>query len=69
MGKNLRLFKSKKNNNPEPIVELIIDAPVYEQLKKRTLVESVSENDEFVDALRRGMRDYWLYVAKYEREV
>ena len=63
-----QVFKRKKKNNPEPIVELFIDAPIYEQLKKRALVEGISENEELLRALRRGMSDYWLHVAKYERE-
>jgi hypothetical protein len=63
-----RVFKRKKNNTSEPIVELVIDTPVYEQLKKHALIEGISENEELLRALRRGMRDYWLHVAKYERE-
>ena len=63
-----QVFKRKKNNTPELTVELIIDAPVYEQLKKRALMEGISENDELLRTLRRGMSDYWLHVAKYERE-
>lgn len=63
-----QVSKRKKNNTPELTVELIIDAPVYEQLKKRAHTEGVSENEELLRALRRGMSDYWLHVVKYERE-
>jgi len=58
----------KKNNTSVPTVEIIIDAPVYEQPKKRAHMEGVSENEELLRALRRGMRDYLLNVAKYQRE-
>ena len=58
----------KKNNTSVPTVEIIIDAPVYEQLKKRAHMEGVSQNEELLSALRRGMRDYLLHVAKYQRE-
>jgi hypothetical protein len=63
-----QVFKRKKNNTPELTVELIIDAPVYEQLKNRAHAEGVSENDVFEYSLKRGMSDYWLHVVKYERE-
>jgi len=61
-------FKRKKNDASVPTVELIIDAPIYGQLKKRALVEGVSKNEELLRALKRGMSDYWLHVVKYERE-
>jgi hypothetical protein len=64
----LRFFNRKKNNTSIPTVDLLIDAPVYEQLKKRAHTEGVSENEELLRALRRGMTDYQLHVAKYERE-
>ena len=64
----LDFFRRKKNNTSVPTVDLLIDAPVYEQLKERALIDGVSENEELLRALRRGMSDYWLHVAKYERE-
>lgn len=63
-----RFFNRKKNNTSIPTVDLLVDAPVYEQLKKRAHAEGVSENEELLCALRRGMTDYQLHVAKYERE-
>jgi hypothetical protein len=63
-----QVFKRKKNNNPKPIVELFIDAPVYRQLKERALIDGVPENEELLRALRRGMSDFWLHMAKHERE-
>jgi len=63
-----RFFNRKKNNTSIPTVDLIIDAAVYEQLKKRAHTEGISENEELLRALRRGMTDYQLHVAKYERE-
>ena len=68
MGKMLRFFKRKKNDASKLTIDLLIDAPVYKQLKRRALMEGVSENEELLRALRRGMSDYWLHVAKYKRE-
>jgi hypothetical protein len=68
VSKMFRFAKRKKINTSVLAVELIIDAPVYAQLKKRARTEGVSENEELLRALRRGMSDYWLHVAKYERE-
>jgi hypothetical protein len=48
-------FKIRKSNTPERTIELVIDALGYEQLKKRALMEGVSENEELLRALRRGM--------------
>jgi len=31
-------------------------------------MDGISENEELLRTLRRGMSDYWLHVAKYERE-
>ena len=39
------LFQSEKNNTSERTVDLLIDAPVYEQLKKRALMEGTSGSD------------------------
>ena len=61
-------FNRKKNNTSIPTVEIVTDASVYEQLKKRAHMEGVSESEELLRALRRGMRDYLLHVAKYQRE-
>ena len=63
-----RFFSRKKNNTSVPTVDLLIDAAVYEQLKKRARTEGISENEELLRALRQGMTDYQLHVAKYERE-
>jgi hypothetical protein len=62
------LFKRKKNNTSIPTVDLSIDAPVYKQLRRRAHTEGVSESEELLRALRRGMTDYQLHVAKYGRE-
>jgi hypothetical protein len=63
-----QVFKKKKGSNAEPIVELVIDADVYEQLKNRALMDGISEDEELLRVLKRGMSDYWLHVAKYEKE-
>ena len=63
-----RFFNKKKDNTSVPPVDLFVDASVYKQLKKRAHMEGVSENEELLRALRRGMTDYQLHVAKYERE-
>lgn len=62
-----QIFKRKQNNTPLS-VDIIVDASVYEKLKNRARVENVSENEELLRALKRGMSDYWLHVAKYEGE-
>lgn len=68
MRNMFQVSKGKKNNAPVSNTELIIDASVYEQLKNRAHAEGVSENDVLEHSLRRGVSDYWLHVAKYEKE-
>jgi len=68
VGKMFPFSSRKKNNTSVPTVEITIDAPVYEQLKKHAHMEGVSENEELLSALRKGMRDYLLHVAKYQME-
>jgi len=68
VGKMFRFFNKKKNNTSVPTVDLLIDTPVYEQLRNRAHKEGVSENEELLRALRQGMTDYQLHVAKYQRE-
>lgn len=63
-----QVFKKKHNKEPEPVVEIVMGAPVYEQLRKRAANEGVSESEELLRALRRGMSDYWLHVVKHETE-
>jgi len=63
-----QLFGIKKNKNPEPTFELVIDGPIYKKLTNSAHGEGISENDAMVYALKRGMRDYWLHVIKHESE-
>jgi thymidylate kinase len=67
MVKMLNFFR-KKNHTSEQTIDLLIDTPVYEQLIKRARADDVSESEALLRALRQGMRDYWLHVAKREKE-
>lgn len=61
-------FRKKKNDTPERVVELVLDDSTYKELKARANAESISENEEILRSLKRGMNDYWLHVAKHEKE-
>jgi hypothetical protein len=61
-------IRRKRRDAPVATIELTVDATIYERLKNRALKDGVSENEELLQALRRGMSDYWLHVATYERE-
>jgi hypothetical protein len=62
------LFLRKKIDTSAVTVDLVVDAPIYEELKKRAHTEGISENDVLLYALKRGMSEYWLHVLKYERK-
>ena len=64
----LDFFRRKKSNTSVPTVDLLIDASVYEQLKKRAHTEGISENDVLLYSLKRGMREYYLHLAKDYKE-
>ena len=64
----LHFFKRKKNNTSERTVDLLIDAPVYQKLKKRAHMEGISENEVLLYSLKRGMSDYWLHVMKDHKD-
>jgi len=64
----LAAFRKKKIETPLPVVSLVVDIAVYEQLKERALVDGISENDVLAESLKRGMNDFWLHLMKDYRE-
>ena len=62
------LFRKKKIDTSALTVDLVIDAPVYEKLKKRAHIECITENDVLLYALTRGMKNFNLHLAKDYKE-
>lgn len=60
--------RRNKNSQPEPVFEVTIDTHTYERLKELACTHGVSEDEELLGALRRGMEDYWLHVVRCERQ-
>jgi hypothetical protein len=56
-----------KANTPK-IIELILDVPLYEQLKARASIEGNSIGEELGIALKLGMRDFHLHVMADNKE-
>jgi len=56
-------FKNEDKDRIEPF-ELVMEADVFEKLKQRAQKDNISESRAMTQAIERGMRDYWLHVAK-----
>lgn len=63
-----RLFHRDKDNVKIVTIEMVIDASLFKQIKKRSRTDGVSEHEILRSSLRRGMHDYWLHIAMKEKE-
>jgi len=64
----MRASKNGDKGRVEPF-ELVIDARIYEKLKQAAENKGITQEQALVEALERGMQDYWLHVAVEDNEV
>jgi hypothetical protein len=66
----MRVVRSlkKERDKPDPVIELTLDASLYERLKTLACARGISEDEELFHALRLGMDDFWRYFGRYERQ-
>ncbi len=58
----------KEKGKPDPVIELTLDASLYERLRALACARGVPEDEELFRALRLGMDGFWRHFARYERQ-
>ena len=68
MVKMFSFLRRKTNRTLKRTVDLVVDASVYEQLKKRAAKEGISEDEALLHSLRGGMKDFNLHLMGEYKE-